>query len=226
MSPTSSENIVGGFAASESISRIQNDRHVDSEINSLSDLIQTGRNKQRKTPVRINEETYQFCKNLILNLDDWVEFTKEEIEEMDVPELIDNFEENKEELIGQYETVEEALTRVNDSIIEDMNSPSTYYSLKKFFDVSKVFFEKTVRMDKDELREIDQEKLQNAIEKDDFFVEMGVLVSFQPYLVKAVLMADKKNDTKFLSEYESTVNDRIRELFYRNKGWIEEFMEA
>lgn len=223
---STSDTAIGGFAASESISHIQEDPYVDSEISSLSDLIQTGRGKKRKSPMKINEETYQFCRDLILNLDDWVEFTKEQMEEMEVSELIDNFEENKEELKEQYETVGEALTKVNDSMIEDMNSPSTYYSLRKFFDVSKVFFENTLNLDKEKLREIDRQKLQEMIERDVFFVEIGVLVSFQPYLVKAVLIADQRNDTEFLSEYERVVDNHIRELFSRNNDWTEEFMEA
>ncbi len=222
---TSSSEAVGGFAASQANRAIRDDPYYQKEIDSLSDLIQVGKTGKRRSPMEINEQVFELCKSIILEFDRWVEETQEEIEDLEMEELVDDFEESRSELREQYEEVEHSLTKVNDSVIDDMNSPSTYYSLKKFFEISKLYFQRIMEIDPDELKEIEDDRISRIVEDEPFFVKMGILVSFQPYMVRAVLVADKRNDTEFLAEYESTVNEMTRELMGRKEEIYQEFIQ-
>lgn len=187
-------------------------------IERLTEVLDLNFNRYRDAPSHDIDQFYNSAKRFVKKFDEVVEEFVEEIDKETIEQSVEEIEGHKEEIEATYDEVGKIFADVEESLLKDLKSKNTYLLAKKFYGLSCIYIKEVLsRTDEieDGLDNLTEEEVEERAENRKESIGFGMIVAHQPYLLCALLIADRKGDQEFMERYSDLI-DRYATLVARN----------
>ncbi len=198
------ESGMGAVAFAEDFDEIE----ATGNISSYSDLVDLNYDAFREPPSEQIDEFYQYYRDIIINFEEVIEEFANTIDKETIKESLDEVEKQEEKIEKSFAEIGNLFADVEESLIEDLNSRETFLLAEKFFGISCIFLKRTLESTEElaeELENLSDEEIEERAEKRKENLGLGLLVSYQPPLTAALILADQKGDREFIEKYRELI---------------------